>query len=302
MFIDQRKGRKFSRFISASFRIGMVTLMVFTACGPANPGARLSETAPADDISEATPTPLVPQVYDAPEITPSTRTSPEADVVAVDLPPERSIEPIEFLITVSPALVNAGEEVTLSITVRNHSWKTLEGLTYTDHIESGLSFVSSSTGVEPVSGTVVYSIGDLKNGSEATFSYILTVDSFNPSYQDGELWLHSVTLMDIPGDVNMNAQAIIGVGTDLDREETGLAVVQEQGGWVSVGEVTVYIPPEAAAQDGPLVLTEQPSEEGDPQMMFDLSLVKTTDVGCSVGSRTDNQSDTCCYGCHYCRR
>ncbi|MEW6093469.1 MAG: LamG-like jellyroll fold domain-containing protein [Chloroflexota bacterium] len=290
MFIYQRKGQRLSRFWAASFHVGMVILMLLTACGPANPDAHPSEPAPGGEGAGAvTNTPLEPQYYDAPEIVPPTRTSPEADVAAVELPPERALEAVEFLVTASPAFVNLGDEVTLSVTVRNNSGKALEGLLYTDRLESGLSFVSSSSGAKSDSGTVSYSIGDLKDGSETTFSYTLKVNSFNSSYQDGELWLHTATLMDTQGDVDLTAQAVIGVGTGLEGEETSLAVVQEEGGWVPVGDVAVYIPPDAAAQDSLLVLTEQPSEEGDPEMKFDLSLVETADVSTDENGEPEEQ-------------
>jgi uncharacterized repeat protein (TIGR01451 family) len=241
MFIFQRKSSKFSRFASASFRIGMVVVLLLTACGPANPTAQPTVIPLSEEKSGISDSLLrKPQTYHAPEIVLPTRNSPEPDVAASQLPPRPESEPIQFTVTASPAFVDVNGEVTLSINIRNNSGAVLKGLTYTDSLENGLSFVSSPDGVNFDSGTASYMIGSIPNGKEVKFSYTLKVETLDSSHQGAEMWLHSAGLKDGQGNLSLTAQAVFSVGTELAPEQRALRLFRKRGAGIRWGRL-LYI-------------------------------------------------------------
>lgn len=256
MFIFQRKTPNSAQFVSASFRVGMVIILLLTACGPANPTGQPADVSPGGEQAGPSNPPLpTAEHFDAPTIVVPNRNSPEPDAPAAQLPPKPETEPVRFTVTASPAMVEVNGEVTLSVVIRNQSGAGLSGLAYSDRLESGLSLVSSPNGVRFDSGTISYAVGSIPDDREVEFSYILKVNALNAAYRDGELWLHTAGLKDGPGKLDLTAQAVFGVGTALASEETSVTAIQEEGGWYSVGEAAVYVPPEAIAQDGLLVLS-----------------------------------------------
>ena len=145
----QRKIPNFSQFASTSFRVGMVIILLLTACGPANRTDQPSDITPSSEQTQPSNLPLpTPEHFDAPTIVIPNRNSPEPDAPVSQLPPKPETEPVQFTVTASPAMLEVNDEVTLSVIIRNQSGADLSGLAYTDRLESGLSFASSSNGVK----------------------------------------------------------------------------------------------------------------------------------------------------------
>jgi len=271
-------------------RFVLVFCLLLTACGPSRRTEAPPETQAGPDTNQAPAfSQSQPEYFEPPQFEPPTRTSAEISASAADLPPERDQAPIDLRIEANPAIVNFGDPVTLTVTLRNHSGRTLSGLIFTDRLESGLAFVSAGGGAAFESGEVANVLEALPDGSEIRFSYVLRVTAQAASLQDGEVWLHRVSLQDAAREVSLAANAVIAVGTGLNEENTSLAVIQEQGGWVPAGNVAVYFPDETVAQDGLLVVTQLPSEAGDPEVQFELSLLGTGEVRTDENGQAEEQ-------------
>ncbi len=175
MFKFQSKISKISRFASVSFRIAMVIILLLTACGPASPKDQPAEVLPSVENTSSNPPVPEPKYFDAPNIEIPDRNSPEPDAPVTQLPPEPETEPVQFTVTASPAIVEVNGEVTLSVVIRNRLGAELSGLVYSDSLENGLSFVSSSENVKFESGMVSFAIASIPNNKDIIFSYTLKV-------------------------------------------------------------------------------------------------------------------------------
>ncbi len=97
--------------------------------------------------------------------------------------------------------INAGQEITYTVTVTNHKDDAVSGVVVTDQIPDGASYVAgSATGAALSSSSsteLVFDIGDLASGEEKTFSYrfstspnLRSIRQFYDGAEDGDAnWL-----------------------------------------------------------------------------------------------------------------
>jgi uncharacterized repeat protein (TIGR01451 family) len=76
----------------------------------------------------------------------------------------------------SPNTVNAGEDVTYTLDVANAGPSTATGVTISDPMPAGTSFVSASGGGTLSGGTVTWSVGTLASGASASRTLVVHVD------------------------------------------------------------------------------------------------------------------------------
>ncbi|MEO1517574.1 MAG: M36 family metallopeptidase [Bacteroidota bacterium] len=104
-------------------------------------------------------------------------------IEAFDMPPQ-FVKEIKISKTVTP-LIDAGGEITISITVRNDKEETATGLVVTDDIVSGSNYINGSIDnglTADVSGDMLsVEIPDVATGGEYTFSYRLSTDASKSS-------------------------------------------------------------------------------------------------------------------------
>ena len=83
--------------------------------------------------------------YDSPfNENPLLRTSPLADDPGPNLPPGQVKKAVDFTLEASPSVVGSDGLVTLTATIQNNSTEELVDLTYTDKLEDGFEYISSS--------------------------------------------------------------------------------------------------------------------------------------------------------------
>src|SRR5262249_40090200 len=74
-----------------------------------------------------------------------------------------------------PASVTAGQTFTYTLAVHNNGPNAGSGVTVTDQLPSGLTYVSASSGCVNGSGTVTCTVASLANGADATFMITVTL-------------------------------------------------------------------------------------------------------------------------------
>ena len=270
---------KYRRSAQVILNVCLILALLLSACGP-SPIRPAATSEPASPPAESQPTSLptmAPEHYDAPDVELPTDTSPVASEATPNLPPERTVEPVGFELTPSSAVVSLNGQVTLNVRVQNNTSQALADLLYTDALEAGLEYLpasSDSVSFDSDSQEVSYHIPSLAVGKEAAFSYTLQVTQFNSSDRNGELWLHSAQLKDRDA-LDLSAQAAFAVGADTQTEGTQIAAVEPDGGWTSLGAVSVYMQPDSIPQDAVLVASPVEESGPGPDTQFNLSVVNT---------------------------
>jgi len=74
----------------------------------------------------------------------------------------------------APTSVTLGGNVTYTLTVTNNGTAGATGVALTDTLPAGVSFISASGGVTPVSGVLTFSIGSLAAGASDSFTIVVT--------------------------------------------------------------------------------------------------------------------------------
>lgn len=74
----------------------------------------------------------------------------------------------------APAAVTLGQNVTDTLKVANDGTASATGVTLTDTLPRGVSFVSATGGVAPVNGILTFDIGSLAAGASASFTIVAT--------------------------------------------------------------------------------------------------------------------------------
>src|SRR5262249_41399266 len=74
----------------------------------------------------------------------------------------------------APATVAAGQQFTYTLSVHNGGPSDATGVSVTDTLPTGVTFVSASTGCANATGTVTCTVGNLANGANATATIVPT--------------------------------------------------------------------------------------------------------------------------------
>ncbi|MBY0279454.1 DUF11 domain-containing protein [Candidatus Binatia bacterium] len=132
--------------------------------------------------------------------------------------------------TALPAPVAAGGTIVYTITYENRGSANATGVTITDTIPTGLTFVSASNGGAPSGSNVVWTIGDLPIGGAGQIDATFTVDPLIP---DGTVVTNTVTIAD----------ALLNSATDVVQVATRVP------GGFGVNNATYYRKADGAKRD-----------------------------------------------------
>jgi len=98
--------------------------------------------------------------------------------------------------TAEPAPVAAGGTLVYSIAYENRGSAAATGVTITDTVPAGLTFVSATGGGAPAGSDVVWALGDLPIGTTGEVEATFTVD---PAIADGTVLVNTATIADLAG-------------------------------------------------------------------------------------------------------
>jgi virginiamycin B lyase len=73
----------------------------------------------------------------------------------------------------APGSVPLGSTVTYTLTVTNNGTAGATGVTLTDTLPAGVTFVSATGGITPSSGVLVFNVGDLAAGASSSFTIVV---------------------------------------------------------------------------------------------------------------------------------
>lgn len=135
--------------------------------------------------------------------------------------------------------VVGGDEITYQITFANNGNQNATGVSVTDTLPAGVTFVSCSDGCDfSASPTIVWTIGDLAAGDE--FTYELTVRIDDPAAAGTRHYVNSVVIAD-DGDNGADPTPLDNTATDDDTTGIDLAVTKTDGRTSAVpGESLTY--------------------------------------------------------------
>jgi virginiamycin B lyase len=72
----------------------------------------------------------------------------------------------------APGSLTLGNDVTYTLTVTNNGTASATGVTLSDTLPAGATFVSATDGVTPVNGVLTFSVGNLNAGASASFTIV----------------------------------------------------------------------------------------------------------------------------------
>jgi uncharacterized repeat protein (TIGR01451 family) len=84
-----------------------------------------------------------------------------------------AVADLAVAIAAAPDPVAIGQEVTYTVTVTNHGPDPATGVTLTDTLDPGATFVSTTGGVTPVGGVLTFGLGTLADGGSATVTIVV---------------------------------------------------------------------------------------------------------------------------------
>jgi uncharacterized repeat protein (TIGR01451 family) len=211
-----------------------------------------------------------PPVYERP-----TRTSPEEDKLKKVMPPQPAKKQVEFSLTPSSYSLQPGDQVELSVLVRNGSNQTLTGLQFTDPLEVGLEFVSTRSAgpiYDSLTRTIQYDLGNLGPGAATAFHFTLSVSAI-PTGPQGLVLIHEATLKGDHG-LQIKADTTLAVETDLPSDSI-VDSVDANGSWHALGRASVYLQKDAI--DGDAMVSSAPLENPGrgPGLQFKLDVYET---------------------------
>jgi uncharacterized repeat protein (TIGR01451 family) len=130
--------------------------------------ARVNTTAAVDNVAQVTAS-GVPD----PDSTPNDNTGDDRDVETIDAP---AAADLRLAKTVNGSLVNVGQQVTFRLTLTNDGPDQATGVTVSDQLPAGLTFVSATASVGTYDNvTGVWTVGSLNNGASATLDIVATL-------------------------------------------------------------------------------------------------------------------------------
>jgi uncharacterized repeat protein (TIGR01451 family) len=108
-----------------------------------------------------------------PDSTPNDNTGDDRDVETIDAP---AAADLRLAKTVNGSLVNVGQQVTFRLTLTNDGPDQATGVTVSDQLPAGLTFVSATASVGTYDNvTGVWTVGSLNNGASATLDIVATL-------------------------------------------------------------------------------------------------------------------------------
>ncbi len=86
---------------------------------------------------------------------------------------------------IATPLINAGDDITYTLTITNHKNESAPGVVVTDELPAGTAYIAGSAtgnaGVSIDNGFIRFEIGDMTSGEERTLTYKVSTSAANPS-------------------------------------------------------------------------------------------------------------------------
>ena len=197
-------------YVSDNASVGTYTSGVWTIGNLANgASATLTITAKVDTTGEKTNT--ATRTGSSPSDMNSSNDTANSAVVG-------KAADIALTKTVDKAEADVGSNVVFTITAANNGPNDATGVTVADQLPSGLTYVSDDSSGSYVSGTGVWTIGNLANGANATLQITATVDTAGAKTNTAERTASSP--VDTNSSNDSDSAAVDGQGADIAITKT----------------------------------------------------------------------------------
>src|SRR5262249_51821554 len=135
-----------------------------------------------------------------------------------------------------PDPVNIGQEVTYTVTVTNNGPDPATGVTLTDTLDPGATFVSATGGVTPVGGVLTFHLRTLADGGSATVTIVGRATG-----AAGQAFTNSASVAGAVTDPHTNNNAAVPSRNLQAPHAVDLSVILTEGpAPVTVGEDLTY--------------------------------------------------------------
>jgi RHS repeat-associated protein/uncharacterized repeat protein (TIGR01451 family) len=278
--------------LEKSIRIFLVFIFCFSAAAPtpavarawfsnsAGSGDPLSEEGQPEKVNRSLP--LQPMVFETPPYPEpdinERRTDPAPDSSTAGLPPARQKDEIEFRLIPSKGDIAESDTITLTAIIKNNSSQPIYDLVYSDALEDGFSYLSSSSGLatfSPASKEVSAEISSLNPGEEITIEYRVSIADNDKKADQARVWVHFAELQVGGSKSPLKAKATLRIGETDPAAESRLEYLDINGGWVDLDEISVYFPQSAVLHQGVVVQSKEEKDPRGPEQQFTLRLFQT---------------------------
>ncbi len=231
-----------------------------------------------------------PIFFSPPNLSYPQQTDPEPDEPVSLVPAKDSVE---FTLTADPAIVPANGAVIFHVLIRNNSKQTLNSLTFTDQLETGLEFSpdpSSPVIYDTKNREVGIEIPLLGSGDAVKFSYSVTVTTTKRDTIEGKIWLHDAELRTGNNNLQLETSVAIGVGLPAADSQSEFAVLQRDGGWNDLGRIKLHMEKNNVGENALVMSTPTRLPGKGPELQFELDVYETSALGTDAQGRFNEQT------------
>ncbi len=210
-----------------------------------------------------------------------------------ELPTKQDEASIAFELSAEPSVVGANGELVIHVVIANNTQQAMQGLLFTDTLESGIELVEATTKevqYDERTRQITFAQATLEAGQRLSFDLVLLVTARATGRTDGEIWFHTAELT--LGGQAYKASVPFWFGQPSRSSNTEIGFASQQGGWVETKDTSIYFPENALAENAVVRVSELAPVEriaGGPALQFEIELLTAPGLEQKDGEIEDSQ-------------
>jgi uncharacterized repeat protein (TIGR01451 family) len=233
----------------------------------------------------------IAQYFNPPTYKSISATNPKLNKSQSDLPPKQTTPDIEFSISTDRDIVELSKPFIVTVEIQNNSNDQIYNLQYSDELEPGVEFVPSVTDLvsyDSKKKVVSYISGIIGSGEVFSFTYKIKITDSNSS----NLFIHTATLKRSNGGKSISAVTTFTTSTNRLSDQSRIDLANPDGGWNSLGDVSVYTESGEISQPSLLSATSITNKKKGPQKQYLLEIFGTGSVSRDSSGELTKQKTT----------
>ncbi|MHB8088389.1 MAG: SpvB/TcaC N-terminal domain-containing protein [Anaerolineaceae bacterium] len=270
----------------------VIVCMILTSFSPKPVIAAKNISTENNTISSLATTNDLPSTlyYDPPVFAPISSKNPHDQPNQNGLPPQPEQEDLSFKISTDKDVITSSTSFLFNVTIQNNSTTKTKKLQFLDELETGIEYVSKTGDVvsyDSKKRTISYNIGIIEPGTSVLFSYQLKITSI----VSNNLFVHSTKLKG-NGPKDLIAETFFSTTTTGLTTTSQIDLAKPEGGWASMGNVSVYTSEGELPQNTILSATSVNKYKNGPQKQYELDVFKTGAVTLDTNGDFNEQKTT----------